>query len=82
VYTCVRVCVCVCVSVSACVCECACVRACVCMCVCVGGVVSVSSKHEGLRVLTATNLHKLGLQREAFFELVAIGAFYNNEFIF
>ena len=86
VYMCVRacVCVCVCVRVRACVCACACVRACVCMCVCGGGegVGSVSSKHEGLRVLTATNLHKLGLQREAFFALVAIDAFYNNELIF
>jgi len=38
VYTCVR--------------ACACVRACVCMCVCGGGggVASVSSKHEELRV--------------------------------
>ena len=92
---CVRVCVCVCVCTLACVhvCACACVRACVCVrasmrvhvCVCVwggGGVASVSLKHEGLSVLTATNLHKLGLQREAFFELVVIDAFYNNEFIF
>jgi len=62
------------------------VRACGRARVCVGGGreggASVSSKHEGLRVLTATNLHKLGLQREAFFALVAIDAFYNNEFIF
>jgi len=50
-----------------------------CVCVCGGGVASVSSKHEGM---TATNLHKLGLQREAFFALVVIDAFYNNEFIF
>jgi len=82
---CVRVCVCVgggvYVFVRACVCVYVRVRA----CVCVGGgggVASVSLKHEGLSVLTATNLHKLGLQREAFFELVVIDAFYNNEFIF
>ena len=87
---CVRACVCVCVRVRACACVCvrACVRvrACEHACASVGGggegVASVSSKHEGLRVLTATNLHELGLQREAFFALVAIDAIYNNEIIF
>ena len=62
VYTCVRACVCVCVRV----CVCVCMRACVHMCVCVwGGRDASVSSHEGLRVFTATNLHKLGLQREA-----------------
>jgi len=66
VHVCVCVCVrvCVCTRACVCVCACACVRACVCVrvcehacacvCVCVWGGAYVSSKHEGLRVLTAT----------------------------
>jgi len=59
----VHVCVCVCVHVRACVCVRVRVRACERVCVCVWGGgrggASVSSKHEGLRVLTATKLGSL-----------------------
>ena len=62
VYTCVRACVCVCVH------ACVCLRASMRVHVCVwgGGGATVSLKNEGLRVFTATSLHKLGLQRGPF----------------